>query len=167
MSSLQERYNTQGASNCMKRSRLHARAPDGAPPFPPDERCLGTQAVGKPNMMPRDPLPPEPPPGGREPAGRALTEQEKRLVRLLAMGRTDKEISRHLGIAENTVGWHLRILYRDFSVCCRTTLVVRCLEGGLLAEAARGPAPGDPGVRPDLHERVVVYTKEICHDAAS
>jgi DNA-binding NarL/FixJ family response regulator len=81
-----------------------------------------------------------------------LSEQEKRLLRLLAMGRTDKHISGELDIAEDTVGWHLRVLYREFHVCCRTALVARCLEQGLLTypisrAQTKGRAP-----TPELHE---------------
>ena len=73
-----------------------------------------------------------------------ISEQEQRLVRLLASEAADKEISGQLGIGEHSLAWHLRILFRDFNVRCRAALVARCLGEGL----AGGASSLAPVIRP-------------------
>jgi DNA-binding CsgD family transcriptional regulator len=134
MPSLQERHNAQGAGNGMKPSKPQLRALNGPQSARPDQRPRGNQATAHPDVKPG--YPPVMARGAREgePSARILSQQEKRLVRLLAMGRTDKEIAGDLDIAEDTVSWHLRILYRDFDVHCRTALVAGCLDRGLVSQ---------------------------------
>ncbi|WP_337189060.1 response regulator transcription factor [Phenylobacterium sp.] len=60
-----------------------------------------------------------------------LTPRETEVVRLVAQGRRNKEIARHLGISEGTVKMHLHNLYEKLSVTSRTELAILARERNL------------------------------------
>lgn len=50
--------------------------------------------------------------------------REEEIARLVALGRTNKEVSFALGVSPKTVEWHLSRLYRKLGVRSRTELSV-------------------------------------------
>lgn len=61
-----------------------------------------------------------------------LTSRESGLLRLVADGRSNKEIARLLGISENTVETHLRRINQKLNTHTRTQAIARARESGLL-----------------------------------
>jgi len=61
-----------------------------------------------------------------------LTPKERAIVRLLADGRSNKEVARLLSITDNTVETHLRRIFRKLEVRNRTQAVTRAGELGQL-----------------------------------
>jgi DNA-binding CsgD family transcriptional regulator len=56
---------------------------------------------------------------------RALTDRQRDLVDLAALGLSDKEIALRLGISDNTVGNHFRAIYARLGISKRHQLVAR------------------------------------------
>lgn len=54
-----------------------------------------------------------------------LTKRQSEILHLVAAGNTDKEMGGALGISEDTIAHHLRILYRKYEVHCRAALLVK------------------------------------------
>jgi DNA-binding CsgD family transcriptional regulator len=52
-----------------------------------------------------------------------LTDRQRDLVDLAALGLSDKAIASRLGISENTVGNHLRAIYTKLGISKRSQLV--------------------------------------------
>ena len=61
-----------------------------------------------------------------------LTDQETKLLRLMAAGLSHGEIAKELFISLNTVKWHTAHIYRKLSVHRRARAVARARELGLL-----------------------------------
>ncbi len=68
---------------------------------------------------------------GDEKKPEALTEQEIEILRQLAEGKTDREVSQKLGIAERTVRYRLRVIYDKLGVNTRVEAVVWAVKQGL------------------------------------
>jgi DNA-binding NarL/FixJ family response regulator len=64
--------------------------------------------------------------------GPDLTEREKDVLRLMALGKSNKEIGAQLCIAEGTVKLHVNHVLRKLSVGGRTEAVTTALERGLV-----------------------------------
>ena len=83
----------------------------------------------------RTPLPAPPPPEGarpdRDPSG-DLTLRQLEVLKLLGDGRSNKEISTELAIADRTVRAHLTELFRTLGVSSRTQAVLAAQRLGLL-----------------------------------
>jgi DNA-binding NarL/FixJ family response regulator len=62
-----------------------------------------------------------------------LTERETEVLHLLAQGRANKEISRHLQIAEDTVKVHVRHILAKLGAQSRTQAVLIALHLGLVS----------------------------------
>ena len=60
--------------------------------------------------------------GGRAPAPAALTPGEVQVARLVAEGRTNREVAEALFMSRHTVDAHLRRIYRKLQVRSRTEL---------------------------------------------
>lgn len=101
---------------------LYARLADLARrrPTPYLERLLAAFAPGERGL------------GRREsPSGVALSDRQLEVLRLLALGRSNKEIARGLELSLNTVKWYLRTLYEALEVNTRVKAVNRAKELGL------------------------------------
>jgi DNA-binding CsgD family transcriptional regulator len=61
------------------------------------------------------------------PAPAALTDQELRVLRLAALGRTNSAIARALDVSPRTVAKHLEHIYRKLDVNSRTSAVLAAL----------------------------------------
>jgi HD-GYP domain-containing protein (c-di-GMP phosphodiesterase class II)/DNA-binding CsgD family transcriptional regulator len=70
------------------------------------------------------------PPPARWPAD--LTEREVEVLRLIARGRSNREVADHLFISTKTVGRHVENLYRKIGVSTRAAAAVFAMEHGLL-----------------------------------
>lgn len=57
-----------------------------------------------------------------------LTDREMQVLRLLAAGKTDKEIGRDLGISSNTVRRHVTAIYEKLQVSGRAQAVQRAYQ---------------------------------------
>lgn len=66
-----------------------------------------------------------------------LTERETQVLRLVAAGRSNKQIATDLGIGESTVKTHLLKVFDKLGVADRTRAVTLAMERGLLS-ATRG-----------------------------
>ncbi|HEY2937739.1 MAG TPA: AAA family ATPase [Gaiellaceae bacterium] len=60
--------------------------------------------------------------GGRTPSGRALTGAEERVARLVAEGKTNREVAAALFVTERTVETHLSSIYRKLDLRSRSEL---------------------------------------------
>ena len=63
--------------------------------------------------------------GGRRVADGALTETERRVVELVAAGRSNNEVARELVVSTKTVEWNLSKVYRKLGVRSRAELAAR------------------------------------------
>ena len=61
-----------------------------------------------------------------------LTDRQREVVVWAASGKSDKEIARILGIAEDTVGEHMRNVSRRYGVSRRTLVAVNALFDGTI-----------------------------------
>ncbi len=68
---------------------------------------------------------------GEKGARRTLTEQELEILQLLAEGKTDREVSQKLGVAERTVRYRLRSIYDKLGVNTRLEAVTWAVQQGL------------------------------------
>ena len=71
---------------------------------------------------------------------RPLSARQQEILRLLSLGRTNKEIADQLGLATGTVKQHMYALFRKLGVSNRTMAVVRGAQGG-------GNAAGEQAAR--------------------
>jgi DNA-binding CsgD family transcriptional regulator/GAF domain-containing protein len=70
------------------------------------------------------------PPALTTPRWSALTDRERDVTRLVAMGRTDAEIARELSLSVHTVKQYLKSVYRTVGVRSRVELARRVLTEG-------------------------------------
>jgi DNA-binding CsgD family transcriptional regulator len=63
--------------------------------------------------------------GGRRVSDGALTETERRVVELVATGRSNREVARELVLSTKTVEWNLSKVYRKLGVRSRAELAAR------------------------------------------
>jgi PAS domain S-box-containing protein len=73
--------------------------------------------------------------GGSEASGAALTDRQRQIVQLVALGRTGPEIADELHISLNTVRTHVRNSMKTVGARSRAQLVAKALgEGHALAQ---------------------------------
>jgi len=63
--------------------------------------------------------------------GKNLTEQERRIVRLISKGLNDQEIAFKLGISYNTVLYHTKNVHEKLGVHSRRELIVKAIKENL------------------------------------
>ena len=66
-----------------------------------------------------------------------LTRRQTDVLSRLAIGQSNKEIARDLGLAEGTVKLHVTSILKSFGVSNRTQAVVAAQQTGLLVPADR------------------------------
>ncbi|NMO04989.1 response regulator transcription factor [Gordonia sp. TBRC 11910] len=69
---------------------------------------------------------------GEAPTAETLTDREREVIRLLADGRSNKEIGQTLFISESTVKFHIRNIIRKLGVSKRTDAVYTASKRGLI-----------------------------------
>lgn len=82
-------------------------------------------------------------------AGAPLSERQNEILRLIAQGKSNKEIAHQLGLTTGTVKQHVYALFRKLGVRNRTMAVVRgtvSLHGAAQPEDAPGGEAGRTGV---------------------
>ena len=107
---------------------------NGETPLGPGEalRVLGDLALeGGLREKPPSGYPPEPP---KEPLNGTLSSQETEVLRLIAVGKTNRQIARELLISLSSVKTYVQRIIRKLGVSDRTQASVRAVEMGLLAE---------------------------------
>ena len=57
-----------------------------------------------------------------------LTDREEQILKLIAMGFTNKEISRQLSISESTADNHIHPIYTKLRISNRAQAVARALQ---------------------------------------
>jgi DNA-binding NarL/FixJ family response regulator len=67
------------------------------------------------------------------PEAEALTEREREVLQLIALGLPNKAIARHLGVSEHTVKFHVGAILAKLGAASRTEAVTRAARQGLLA----------------------------------
>ena len=72
-----------------------------------------------------------------------LTPREAQVLRLIARGRSNREIATALSVAERTVGSHLSSIYRKLGVPNRMLAARYALRKGLSDAEPEHPPPGD------------------------
>lgn len=77
-------------------------------------------------------LPPQWLKGSTAPQQESLTHRQLELLRLLVVGKTNKEIARDLSISDKTVKAHLSEIFRRLGASNRTQAVHRAISSGLL-----------------------------------
>ena len=91
----------------------------------PVARRVLEQFSGAPSM-------PDPPPERPSPLFDELTPRELEVLRLIAQGLKNREISAKLVISEKTVGNHISNIFTKLQVNDRSQAIVRALRGGLM-----------------------------------
>jgi DNA-binding NarL/FixJ family response regulator len=61
-----------------------------------------------------------------------MTEREVDVLRLIARGKTNKEVARELGISPKTVGAHIEHIYTKAEVATRAGVTLFAMEHHLL-----------------------------------
>jgi DNA-binding NarL/FixJ family response regulator len=61
-----------------------------------------------------------------------LTEREVTVLRLVAMGKANKQVAHELGLAEETVKAHLKTIYLKLNVADRTHAVTVAAKRGII-----------------------------------
>ena len=91
------------------------------------------RAVGEARAVVAGPAPAgATPPAGAPEAGPALTRREREVLRLIAEGRTDREIAAALFIGARTVEWHLTNAFNKLGVGTRAAAAAAALRRGLI-----------------------------------
>jgi DNA-binding CsgD family transcriptional regulator len=79
----------------------------------------------------------------------SLSPRETEILRLVASGKTTKEIGAELSIAESTVNWHVGNMHSKLGAANRAEAVAIAMGNGTLESAASPPeeagAPSDAG----------------------
>jgi two-component system, NarL family, response regulator DevR len=70
--------------------------------------------------------------GGQMPVGVGLSDRELAVVRLVALGRSNKQVASELFISESTVKFHLRNAMRKLGATRRTEIAYRASQHGLV-----------------------------------
>ena len=68
----------------------------------------------------------------RHVSGEALSAREVAVLRLVGVGRANKEVARRLGISEETVKAHLKSVFAKLGVSDRTHAVTEALRRGVM-----------------------------------
>ena len=84
------------------------------------------------------------------PSDKALSKRELEIIRLMAEGRTNREIAKALILSPETVKWYNKRSFRKLGVGSRTQAVVRAKERGLLDEQADEDEGGSRKARHQL-----------------
>jgi DNA-binding NarL/FixJ family response regulator len=97
-------------------------------------QVLGGACPAEPTLAGRPLEPPAGPAGGRAaPSSERLTPREREVLRLVARGRTNREIGRDLTLSVSTVKTHIEHIIGKLGASDRTHAAVRAAELGLLA----------------------------------
>jgi DNA-binding NarL/FixJ family response regulator len=60
-----------------------------------------------------------------------LTDRERRILSLMALGLSNREIAERVYLSEGTVKWHTNKIFKKLGVQSRTQAVMKALEAGL------------------------------------
>jgi len=117
-------YLLKGATGFELREAIYQTLSGNAPISPAIARFLIKEFQG---LTPGD----LPPPAADIPS---LSKREREVLQCLAMGSTDKETARTLGVSPYTVADHLRSVFRKLHVKTRAAAVARAIRTGALCE---------------------------------
>ncbi|MBE3013007.1 response regulator transcription factor [Microbispora sp. NEAU-D428] len=74
-----------------------------------------------------------------------LTAREREVLDLIAAGRSNSAIARHLAISGKTVSNHITAIFAKLAVADRAEAIVRARQAGLGADLGPGASRADPG----------------------
>ncbi|MFG1862809.1 LuxR C-terminal-related transcriptional regulator [Microbispora bryophytorum] len=74
-----------------------------------------------------------------------LTAREREVLDLIAAGRSNPAIARHLAISGKTVSNHITAIFAKLAVADRAEAIVRARQAGLGADLEQGASRADPG----------------------
>ncbi|MEV4328310.1 response regulator transcription factor [Microbispora rosea] len=74
-----------------------------------------------------------------------LTAREREVLDLIAAGRSNAAIARHLAISGKTVSNHITAIFAKLAVADRAEAIVRARQAGLGADLEQGASRADPG----------------------
>ena len=117
------------------RAGARGRAADRGPPRrpPPRRPAAGAAAAQALAGLGESVQPPAGPPGGRRARGAGLTRREAEVMRLVALGRTNREIAAELFLSPRTVDMHVRSILAKLGVRSRVEATTRAHALGLVA----------------------------------
>ncbi len=81
-----------------------------------------------------EPLGGPPPASRKEPLKSTLSAQETEVLRLIALGNTNRQIAQELVVSLSSVKTYVQRIIKKLGVSDRTQAAVRAIEMGLLAE---------------------------------
>lgn len=76
-------------------------------------------------------VPSKPASRNHDPRVDVLTPRERQIIRLIALGASNKEIAHQLSITERTVKAHLTNVFQKLGLSTRLQLAIQVLSGGL------------------------------------
>jgi DNA-binding CsgD family transcriptional regulator len=79
----------------------------------------------------------------RAPRPAGLSDREVEVLRLIARGRSNREVARQLWISPKTVGHHVEHIYAKIAVTTRPAAALFAMEHGLLSEWGDHPMPAE------------------------
>jgi two-component system NarL family response regulator len=82
---------------------------------------------------------------GSSPKEKGLTEQERRVIQLMAEGNSNKQIAEKLFVSEQTVKGYVHSILQKLGATCRAQAVAISLREGLLEWPSRVKSPPDGG----------------------
>ena len=85
---------------------------------------------------------------GRQPRPGLLTDREVEVLRLVASGRSNRDIAGALHLSEHTVARHMQNVFAKLGVSSRAAAISRAIEQGQLAAAHRWLGRTTPAPRP-------------------
>jgi DNA-binding CsgD family transcriptional regulator len=74
----------------------------------------------------------------------SLSPRETEILRLVASGKTTKEIGAELSIAESTVNWHVGNVHTKLGAANRAEAVAIAMGNGTIDGSARPPEEASP-----------------------
>src|ERR1044072_1926042 len=77
-----------------------------------------------------------------------ISEREREILRLVAMGATNQQIAHQLNISINTVKVHMRNIFSKIGAASRTEATLHAVRSGLIRVGDASIAPAEAAAKP-------------------